>query len=315
MADPKTSPPPAPLDAQALYAEALDRSMLDDAHVAARFADDLAIDVAPAGVDITSWAFIKATQRGGALMRSRSHGVLSGANFLPGGLRGFNDLRLDLLARDGDALAPGQPVARLSGSLRELLAFERTALNLVTHLSGIASLTAEFVRRVHGTKAKVCDTRKTLPGLRRWQKYAVACGGGTPHRVGLGDAMLVKDNHLAGVPLDALAETLDRAAAKARRTFPSLKFVEVEVDTLDQLAVVLTSTVDLILLDNMTQDTLRQAVAMRDDRQPRIALEASGGVTLETVADIARTGVDRVSVGALTHSAPSLDLGLDVVEG
>ncbi|MEM1446216.1 MAG: carboxylating nicotinate-nucleotide diphosphorylase [Planctomycetota bacterium] len=299
------------LDGEALLIRALALSDLTREQVAERFTEDLAIDVAPSGVDVTSWAFVEADAQAEAWMCSRETGVLAGAAFLSAGLSSFDDLRVGVLARDGDMVEPGQPVAKLSGNLRQLLTFERTALNLVTHLSGVASLTAAFVQATAGTHAKVCDTRKTLPGLRRWQKYAVRCGGGTPHRDGLGDAMLVKDNHLGGVPLGDLAATLDNAAVQARSTYPSLKFVEVEVDTLKQLEVVLTTSVDLVLLDNMSLDQLRDAVAIRDAVSPNIGLEASGGVNLDTVAGIAGTGVDRISVGALTHSAPSLDLGLD----
>lgn len=300
-------------DTTAAYAEALKVSGLSDEAVCRRFADDIAIDLAPAGIDVTSWAFVPENTRGEAVMRLRQPGIVCGAAFLIAGIRSgdFRDLRVELLAEDGEPLRQGEPIVRLSGSLRDILTFERTALNLVSHLSGIATLTSLYVEQAGRTQAKVCDTRKTLPGLRRWQKYAVQCGGGTPHREGLGDAMLVKDNHLDGVSLDRLAATLDAAANRARERVPELTFVEVEVDTLDQLRVVLTSTVDLVLLDNMSLTKLREAVKIRDATNPEIGLEASGGVNLDTVADIAKTGVDRISVGALTHSAPSLDVGLD----
>ncbi|MEM8783409.1 MAG: carboxylating nicotinate-nucleotide diphosphorylase [Planctomycetota bacterium] len=313
MSDVAEARVPEPLDAAAIYDRACRRAGLTDAEVAARFADDVAVDLAPSGVDVTSWAFVDGEAHGDALMRTREAGVLCGAAFLVGGVGrgGLEGLRLELLAEEGKPLAPGDGAARLSGPLRQILTFERAALNLVTHLSGIATLTAKYVEQTRGTKATICDTRKTLPGLRRWQKYAVVCGGGTPHRDGLGDAMLVKDNHLDGVPLEALTATLDRAAGRARAEYPGLKFVEVEVDTLDQLRRVLASSVDLVLLDNMSLEQLREAVAMRDATNPRVGLEASGGVTIDTVAGIAATGVDRISVGALTHSAPSLDLGLD----
>ncbi len=196
--------------------------------------------------------------------------------------------------------------------MRDLLAIERVALNLLCHLSGVATLTAQYVAKCKGTKAGIYDTRKTLPGLRGLQKYAVACGGGRTHRIGLYDAVLIKDNHLAGTPISKLAEMLTKSAGQARRLTPGLQFVEVEVDTLDQLCEVLKAPVDIVLLDNMRPSLLQQAVTMRDATAPKIELEASGGVNLDTVAEISRTGVDRISVGALTHSAPSLDIGLDI---
>jgi len=212
---------------------------------------------------------------------------------------------------DGSALSPGQTVARWAGPMRSILAIERTALNFMTHLSGIATLTSRFVDAVSDTSARIYDTRKTIPGLRGLAKYAVACGGGHNHRMGLHDAVLIKDNHLAAMGGDWL-DALARAINSARDLEPAPTFIEVEVDTLDQLRQVLDLKPDMVLLDNMSLDALRSAVAMRNDLQPSVELEASGGVTLETVAGIAATGVDRISVGALTHSAPALDLGLDL---
>ncbi len=218
----------------------------------------------------------------------------------------------ELIRHDGDNIGQNQRIAAIAGPMRDILAIERVALNLLTHLSGIATLTAAYVERCAGTKAKVCDTRKTLPGLRGLQKYAVACGGGTTHRIGLYDAVLIKDNHLAGTPLNQLAAALTDAAGQARRLTPDLRFVMAEVDTLEQLAEVLKAPVDIVLLDNMRPPELAQAVTMRDATAPQVELEASGGVNLNTIANIAKTGVDRISVGALTHSAPSLDIGLDI---
>ncbi len=193
--------------------------------------------------------------------------------------------------------------------MRKILAFERTALNFLQHLSGVATLTARFVDAVAGTKATILDTRKTLPGWRLLEKYAVRCGGGRNHRIGLYDAILIKDNHLAhfvhrGDPI-AAAVSAARSQASPGTT------VEVEVDSLDQLDKALRCRPDIILVDNFDLDRLREAVRRRDAVPPRIPLEASGGINLETVRAIAETGVDRISVGALTHSAPALDIGLD----
>ena len=270
-------------------------------------------DLGPGELDITSVAFIPAELRGSAEMIARQPGRLAGLALLPRIAAAYDpSVNVDLVRADGNAVAPGESVARLAGSMQSILAIERVALNFATHLSGIASLTARFVEKTEGTRARIYDTRKTLPGLRALQKYAVACGGGQTHRVGLYDAMLIKDNHLAHVPLSRLADTLSEAVRQARQAQPSLNFVEVEVDTLEQLQNVFGTGIDIVLLDNMVPDQLREAVHLRDRLAPRVELEASGGVNLQTVEAIARTGVDRISVGALTHSAPSLDLGLDI---
>ncbi len=274
-------------------------------------------DLGPASRDVTSLALVPDAARTVAVMRSRATGVVAGLALLPTVVEAYDkSVTLRTLLRDGDALSPGSVAAEFTGSLRSVLAIERVALNLVTHLSGIATLTSKYVHAAAGTKARICDTRKTLPALRGLQKYAVACGGGLNHRIGLYDAMLVKDNHIAHLSLDALPVELARAIRAARASDPAMKFVEVEVDRLDQLQRVLSMPADaqpnIVLLDNMKPVTLREAVAMRDAMSPTVELEASGGVNLETVGSIAATGVDRISVGALTHSAPSLDLGLDI---
>lgn len=181
-------------------------------------------------------------------------------------------------------------------------------LNFMTHLSGIATLTRRFVDAVRGTRAEVLDTRKTLPGWRLLEKYAVRCGGGTNHRMGLYDGVLIKDNHLAAW---TESDSIAAAVETARQRSPAGVSIEVEVDTLDQLSDALRGGPDIVLLDNMDVATLRQAVNIRDHTAPRVLLEASGGVTLETVAAIAQTGVERISVGGLTHSAPALDLAFD----
>ena len=263
--------------------------------------------------DITTRAFIADDRCGRGSLVCREAGRLAGIVLLPHIARAY-DRRIDVQAEatDGQPIAVGQIIARYVGPLDSILTMERVALNFVAHLCGVATLTAQFVERTRQTLARICDTRKTLPGLRGLEKYAVACGGGLTHRMGLHDAMLVKDNHLAHVQPHLIAEVLRVAINRARRD-ADLKFVGVEVDTLEQLDTVLQSRVDLVLLDNMSIENLTKAVAVRDQQGRGVELEASGGVDLDNVGAIARTGVDRISVGALTHSAPSLDFGLDFV--
>jgi nicotinate-nucleotide pyrophosphorylase (carboxylating) len=220
--------------------------------------------------------------------------------------------------QDGDVVTAGDRLAELRGDVRDLLTAERVLLNLVGRLSGIATLTRRFRDAVHGTGARIYDTRKTTPGWRRLEKYAVRCGGGRNHRTGLFDAILIKDNHLALAGISP-GEAVRRARAFLRETIPdparaASMIVEIEVDTLQQLDDVLPAAPDIVLLDNMTPETLREAVARRGARNPDVQLEASGGVSLRTVRAIAESGVDRISVGALTHSAVSLDVGLDWAE-
>jgi nicotinate-nucleotide pyrophosphorylase (carboxylating) len=206
------------------------------------------------------------------------------------------------------------PLLRIRGPLRSLLAAERVILNFLQRLSGVATQTNRYVRRVDGTGAKIYDTRKTTPGLRLLEKYAVRCGGGENHRMGLFDGLLVKDNHLSAVSIKELSAFLASVISKSRAEDAG-RFVEVEVDNLDQLREVLkVDGIDAILLDNMDCPRMATAVEMRDkaNRRGRTSLEASGGVTLETVRPIALTGVERIAVGALTHSVASLDIGLDV---
>ena len=210
--------------------------------------------------------------------------------------------------------ARSTPLLRIRGPMRSLLAAERVILNFLQHMGGVSTQTQRFVRRVAGTAAKIYDTRKTIPGMRLLDKYAVKCGGGMNHRIGLYDGLLVKDNHIAAVPLRELATYLSETIGKSRAE-NSGRFIEVEVDTLDQLREVLeVDGVHAILLDNMDCPNMEQAVALRNaaGKKGTVDLEASGGVTLETVRQIALTGVDRIAVGALTHSAIALDVGLDV---
>ena len=215
---------------------------------------------------------------------------------------------------DGSVLRDGDAVARVHGPPGAVLAAERTLLNLLGLLSGTATLTRAFADAVAGTRAAVMDTRKTIPGLRAMQKYAVLCGGGVPHRMGLHDAFLAKDNHLAGLDPGGIAALVRRCSGPARAR--GARFVECEVDSLEQLDALLAiepGLLDVVLLDNFACDDLREAVARRDRRAPRLLLEASGGITLTSIAEVARTGVDRISVGALTHSVRSLDFGLDAL--
>ncbi|HTK34835.1 MAG TPA: carboxylating nicotinate-nucleotide diphosphorylase [Caulobacteraceae bacterium] len=214
------------------------------------------------------------------------------------------EVRFEIVLADGGDAPAGAVLARVEGNARAMLTAERTALNLLGRLSGVATLTRAYVRAVAGTRARITDTRKTTPGLRALEKYAVRCGGGINHRFGLDDAILIKDNHVAAC--GGVAEALTRARAVAGHLTP----IEVEVDSLEQLEQALPFAPQVVMLDNFSLDDLRRAVAMTAGR---LVLEASGGVSLETVGDIARTGIDVISVGALTHSAPVLDIGLDAV--
>jgi nicotinate-nucleotide pyrophosphorylase (carboxylating) len=271
----------------------------------------LAEDLASAG-DLTSQSLIGEKDDGTVQVVVRKPGVVSGG---PIARRVF--ARLDPSVTwtqhlaDGTRVLPGDVVASVSGPLRSLLTGERTALNFLTHLSGIATLTALFVDAVAGTRARILDTRKTHPGYRLLEKYAVRCGGGTNHRMGLYDGVLIKDNHLAGWSEFHRGATLAGAVQHCRERTGGSVSIEVEVDTLEQLSDVLAAAPEIVLLDNMTPDQMREAVSIRDRSQPRTLLEASGRVSLETVAAIASTGVERISIGALTHSAPALDLAFD----
>ena len=215
------------------------------------------------------------------------------------------------LIEDGRHVLAGQTVARVAGRLSGILTGERTALNFLGCLSGIATLTSHFVAAIEGTRTVILDTRKTLPGWRSLAKYAVRAGGGCNHRMGLHDGVLIKDNHIAAWSRQVGNSSLAEAVRHARATAPSSVMIEVEVDTLAQFRDVLTETPDIVLLDNMSVEELTEAVAIRDADAPQILLEASGGITLDTVRAIAETGVDRISVGALTHSAPNFDFGFD----
>jgi nicotinate-nucleotide pyrophosphorylase (carboxylating) len=262
--------------------------------------------------DVTTGALISRDQIGSVSIVARASGVLAGLTVAQMVLAEVDPaVNLKPQAADSAHLAPGQVVARISGPVRSLLIAERTCLNFLTHLSGIATLTRRYVDAIAGSRADIYDTRKTLPGWRALQKYAVTAGGGKNHRMGLYDMVLIKDNHLAAWRAAAGERSLAAAVRAAQRLVPAGIDIEIEVDTLEQLADALAGDPDIVLLDNMSLDQMREAVAMRNDRAPGVELEASGGVSLETVAAIAATGVERISVGALTHSAPALDLAFD----
>lgn len=272
-------------------------------------------DLGPSRCDLTSERFVGPRERLRCAVVARQSGVVAGLAVIPDMLEVFefaSSIEWGPDTSDGAVVAPGDVIATLDGDARAVLTFERTMLNLLGRMSGVATITRRYRGAMGGgTRVQLFDTRKTTPGLRVFEKYAVLCGGGRSHRLGLFDAVLVKDNHLAGVGLDQLA---GRLTAAARNQTGDPNFFEVEVDGLDQLQRVLEvdeHLVDIVLLDNFGLADLRAAVAMRDRSRPNLRLEASGGVTLETIRAIAETGVDRISVGALTHSATSLDFGLD----
>ncbi len=283
----------------------LTRAGLDPEAVEALASATLAEDLA-GGVDVTSTATVPAEQRSVGDFGCRAAGVVAGLDVAAAVLDVATEgaAVFEFPAADGDRVERGSVVLTVCGPTRALLTGERTALNLLCHLSGVATLTRRWVDAVAGTGARIRDTRKTTPGLRALEKYAVRCGGGVNHRMSLSDAALVKDNHV--VAAGGVAEAFDAV----RRRWPGLP-LEVEVDSLEQLRDVLDAGADLVLLDNMGPDLLREAVALTAGRAQ---LEASGGLTLETARDVAATGVDYLAVGALTHSAPVLDIGLDLRE-
>jgi len=261
-------------------------------------------DLGRAG-DITSISTVPEATKAHAILIARQAGIIAG---LPLAVATFQklstDINIEAHFRDGAAVAAGLHVLTISGRARAVLAGERTALNFVGRMSGIATLTADYVRHTASTKLRICCTRKTTPGLRALEKYAVRCGGGFNHRFGLDDAILIKDNHIAVA--GGVGAVLERARAHAGH----LVKIEIEVDTLAQLREVLdTGLADVVLLDNMDIPTLTEAVRLA---KGRVVLEASGGVTQDSIAKIAATGVDYASSGALTHSAPNFDVALDI---
>ncbi|MCX6461688.1 MAG: carboxylating nicotinate-nucleotide diphosphorylase [Actinobacteria bacterium] len=256
------------------------------------------------GVDVTSVATVPEHQRSTMDLVPRSPGVVAG---IPVAAAVFDivssgDASISVVASDGDRVAAGEVLLSVTGRTRDLLTAERTALNLLCHLSGVATATAKWAEALEGTETRVRDTRKTTPGLRALEKYAVRCGGGVNHRMSLSDAALVKDNHVVA------AGGVAQAFAAVRQMWPGL-LVEVEVDSLEQLSEVLDAGADLVMLDNFDPAGMREAVEVTAGR---CQLEASGGLTLEDAAAVGATGVDFVAVGALTHSAPVLDIGADL---
>jgi len=268
--------------------------------VLAALAEDLA-----GGIDITTAATVPLGEHGRADLVARAPGVVAG---LPIAATAFlltsPEVELTSIAADGDQVGPGQPLLTVSGLVGPILTAERTALNLLCHLSGVATLTRRWVDAVAGTGASIRDTRKTLPGIRALEKYAVRCGGGVNHRMSLSDAALIKDNHVAA------AGSVAAAFAAVRAEAPGVP-LEVECDTLDEVVEALAAGADLILLDNFDVPGLVTAVRLADGRA---LLEASGGLALANARSVAETGVDYLAVGALTHSAPALDIGLDLVQ-
>ncbi len=274
--------------------------------------------------DWTTQAIVPETSEGTADIVAREAGVVAGLPTIEIVIDLLQaDIQVETAVSDGSAVAAGAILASLSGNTRDILTAERTILNLLGRLMGIATLTNNYVEKVQkvnkeqGSSAQVYDTRKTTPGWRRLEKYAVKCGGAQNHRTGLFDAILIKDNHLAQSGRQDLSPA---AAVQQAREFldhckeisaPDKFLVEIEVDTLEQLAVALAAQPDIVLLDNMSISELCEGVKIRNGSAPEVHLEASGGVNLDTISEIAGTGVDRISVGALTHSARSLDVGLD----
>ena len=258
--------------------------------------------------DVTTNVLIEPSLKGLAWLRAKEELVLCGLEvvkevfFLVDPELSFIPLR-----RDGETIKPGEVVAEVRGKVASILKGERVALNLLQHLSGIATYTRKFVEKVKGFPVKILDTRKTTPGLRVLEKYAVSCGGGVNHRFGLSDGVLIKDNHIKA------CGSVKEALRRAKEGLPHVYRVEVEVKDLSELKEALSAGAEAILLDNMSPETLREAVRIARRLKPDVLLEASGGVTLENVREIAATGVDLISVGRLTHSAPAVDLHLKVV--
>ena len=273
-----------------------------------RICEALAEDLGPKKIDATSFALVPQGEAAKAHLVAREAGVLAGGPVAAEVFRQVNaDLKVVQKKNDGTKVNPGDVVLTVSGSARAMLVAERTALNFIQRMTGIATMTRRYVEEVNNPDVLILDTRKTTPTLRTFEKYSVVCGGGTNHRYGLFDRVLIKDNHLAH--WTRTGGTLADAVMESRKKYPGL-LVEVEVDTIDQLNEVLVAKPDWVLLDNMLPLKLRECVKLCDGI---CKTEASGGVNLKTIREIAKTGVNAISVGALTHSAPSMDLALDFV--
>jgi nicotinate-nucleotide pyrophosphorylase (carboxylating) len=254
--------------------------------------------------DVTSEALIRPESASVAMMLAKQDLVLAGTEVSREVFHFLDpDIQVMFSSKDGDRISTGTEFAKLSGNTRALLAGERVALNLLQHLSGIATLTAAYVEKIEGLKAEVLDTRKTLPGLRQLEKYAVKVGGGRNHRFGLFDGVLIKDNHIKA------AGGITKAVEACRKHAHHLLKIEVETKTLDEVREALAAKADIIMLDNMTIDVMREAVKLIGGR---VLVEASGNVTLETIRQIAETGVDLISSGSLTHSAPAADISMKI---
>ncbi|MCD4825142.1 MAG: carboxylating nicotinate-nucleotide diphosphorylase [Phycisphaerae bacterium] len=265
--------------------------------------------------DVTG-RLLPASLHANAKFVAREPMVLCGAVLLDDVARAYDDMiEMILWVEEGKQIEAGQTIAEWFGPAWAIMAAERVALNFLQHLSGVATTTRKYVDAIADTKAKVYDTRKTIPGWRELEKYAVRVGGGMNHRRGLYDAVLVKDNHLAAMASDEQSPTLEELWGPLeviRQELGPDGFVEIEVDTLSQLTEALKLPVDIVMLDNMPPDQMRKAVEIRDKTAPEITLEASGGITLETILAAAMTGVERIAVGSLTHSARAVDIGLDI---
>jgi nicotinate-nucleotide pyrophosphorylase (carboxylating) len=297
--------------------QTIDAALLDDLSHLVRLAIREDLDRT---ADLTTMAIVPQGVHGSAVILPRVAGFAAGIDLIEAILQEL-DSRITWTQHlgDGEPFQARQPLATLSGDSRDLLTCERTILNFLGRLCGIATLTSKYVAKVEGSKAHVYDTRKTTPGWRRLEKYAVRCGGGRNHRLGLFDGILIKDNHLAcraaqdGKLLDPGTAVLTAKAfvASGAFRFENPPMIEIEIDQVNQLESALSALPDIVLLDNMSCDLLRQCVSIRDRIALSVELEASGGVNLDTIENISKTGVDRISVGALTHSATNLDLGLD----
>lgn len=298
------------------FQQSIDENLLEDLRQLLRLAVREDLD---RSFDITTVAVIPPDLQGTASIVARQPGIAAGIDLLPHIIEELEaDLEATLLVEDGKEFAADASLATLTGDARDLLTCERIILNFLGKLCGVASMTRERIGLISGTQAKLYDTRKTTPGFRRLEKYAVRCGGGTNHRGGLYEAVMIKDNHLACRAELADSPASPAEAVKIVRDFIAdqpqvsrLTIVEVEVDSLEQLQAVLAADPDIVLLDNMSTEELRQAVELRDKLNPPVQLEASGGIRIDTLRAVAETGVDRISMGALTHSAINLDLGLD----
>ena len=299
------------------HSQTIDVALLDDLSHLVRLAIREDLDRT---ADLTTLAIVPQGIRGAAMILPRVPGIAAGVDLIEAMLQEFDaQITWTQHVGDGERFEANQPLATLAGETRDLLTCERTILNFLGRLCGISTMTSRYVAKLTGTNARVYDTRKTTPGWRRLEKYAVRCGGGRNHRLGLFDGILIKDNHLAcraskdGKLLDpGTAVLLAKSfVASGAYRFEHPPMIEIEVDRLSQLESALSALPDIVLLDNMSCDQLKECVSLRDRVAPSVELEASGGVNLGTIGNIAFTGVDRISVGALTHSAINLDLGLD----